>query len=227
MLNSSTSHAVLDAWPHGFMNGGHAHADALSLTLTVSGRPLLIDPGTASYVDSVLRDRFRSTAMHNTVVVDGRPQALPSGPFHWRTRANGRVETWRPFARDWCNSTSRARAPRRMVNSHELGTGARLRRRNTRWLSAARSLSQRAPAAGRLVARGRPPHWNRTPSCRHLLAFRSRVVDGESGESAVRARSAGRVRDYRLDRVDRSKPSRGTGKGSDGVRHDMAESFRR
>jgi Heparinase II/III-like protein/Heparinase II/III N-terminus len=95
-LNSSTSHAILDAGPHGFMNGGHAHADALSLTLTVSDRPLLIDPGTASYTDSVLRDRFRSTAMHNTVVVDGRPQALPSGPFHWRTRANGRVETWRP-----------------------------------------------------------------------------------------------------------------------------------
>ena len=34
--------------------------------------------------------------MHNTVVVDGRPQAVPAGPFHWRTRANGRVETWRP-----------------------------------------------------------------------------------------------------------------------------------
>jgi uncharacterized heparinase superfamily protein len=96
VLNSSTSHAVLDVGAHGFLNGGHAHADALSLTLSVRGRPLLIDPGTASYVDPVLRDRLRSTAMHNTVVVDGRPQAVPAGPFHWRTRANGRVETWRP-----------------------------------------------------------------------------------------------------------------------------------
>ena len=96
VLNTSTSHAVLDAGPHGFMNGGHAHADALSLTLTVGNRPLLIDPGTASYTDHGMRDRFRSTAMHNTVVVDGRPQAFPSGPFHWRTRANGRVEMWRP-----------------------------------------------------------------------------------------------------------------------------------
>ena len=96
VINSSTSHAVLDVGPHGFMNGGHAHADALSVTLTVRDRPLLIDPGTASYTDHGMRDRFRSTAMHNTLVVDGRPQAFPSGPFHWRTRANGRVEMWRP-----------------------------------------------------------------------------------------------------------------------------------
>jgi Heparinase II/III-like protein/Heparinase II/III N-terminus len=96
VINSATSHAVLDVGPHGFMNGGHSHADALSVTLSVRGRPLLIDPGTGSYTDLVRRDRFRSTAMHNTVVVDGRPQALPAGPFHWRTRANGRVEMWRP-----------------------------------------------------------------------------------------------------------------------------------
>jgi Heparinase II/III-like protein/Heparinase II/III N-terminus len=96
VINSSTSHAVLDVGPHGFMNGGHAHADALSITLTVRERPLLIDPGTATYTDPGMRDRFRSTAMHNTLVVDGRPQAFPSGPFHWRTRANGRVEMWRP-----------------------------------------------------------------------------------------------------------------------------------
>jgi uncharacterized heparinase superfamily protein len=96
VLNSSTSHAVLDVGAHGFLNGGHAHADALSLTLTVRRKPLLIDPGTASYVDPVLRDRFRSTVMHNTMVVDGRPQAVPAGPFHWQMRANGRVEMWRP-----------------------------------------------------------------------------------------------------------------------------------
>jgi Heparinase II/III-like protein/Heparinase II/III N-terminus len=96
VINSSTSHAVLDVGPHGFMNGGHAHADALSVTLTVRDRPLLIDPGTASYTDRGMRDRFRSTVMHNTLVVDGRPQAFPSGLFHWRTRANGHVEMWRP-----------------------------------------------------------------------------------------------------------------------------------
>jgi uncharacterized heparinase superfamily protein len=96
VFDSPAGHSILDAGPHGFLNGGHAHADALSFVLTVGGRPLLIDPGTASYTDPALRDRFRSTAMHNTVVMDGRQQAQPSGRFHWHSRANGHVDLWRP-----------------------------------------------------------------------------------------------------------------------------------
>lgn len=89
-------HAILDAGRHGFMNAGHAHADALSLVLSMDGRPMLIDPGTATYtMDAGTRDRFRSTAMHNTVVVDGRPQSVPSGPFHWQSRADARMDVWR------------------------------------------------------------------------------------------------------------------------------------
>ena len=83
-------HLIFDAGPHGFLNGGHAHADALSTTLSVHGIPLLVDPGTATYtMDASVRDRFRSTAMHNTVVVNGAPQSVPRGPFHWRTAAHG------------------------------------------------------------------------------------------------------------------------------------------
>ena len=97
VLRDRDQHAILDAGPHGFLNGGHAHADALSLVLSVRGRPLLIDPGTATYTtDPTLRDRFRSTAMHNTIVIDGRPQSLPLGPFHWKSRADARVVLWRP-----------------------------------------------------------------------------------------------------------------------------------
>ncbi|HEX7018447.1 MAG TPA: alginate lyase family protein [Gemmatimonadaceae bacterium] len=78
-------HLMFDAGPHGFLNGGHAHADGLSVDLTVAGRPLFVDPGTATYtMDLAVRDRFRSTAMHNTVSVDGLPHAEPRGPFHWR-----------------------------------------------------------------------------------------------------------------------------------------------
>lgn len=77
-------HLVFDCGRHGFLNGGHAHSDALSIVLTVAGRALLIDPGTATYtMDPAMRDRFRGTAMHNTVMVDGRPQAEPRGAFHW------------------------------------------------------------------------------------------------------------------------------------------------
>src|SRR5262249_51097116 len=36
-------HVVIDGGMHGYLNGGHAHADALSLTLTAAGVPLLVD----------------------------------------------------------------------------------------------------------------------------------------------------------------------------------------
>ena len=90
--DAGRSHAVVDAGPHGYQNGGHAHADALSLTLSIDGRPLLIDPGTSTYtMDAALRDRMRSTANHNTVTLDGRSQSLPDGPFHWRSTVDARV----------------------------------------------------------------------------------------------------------------------------------------
>jgi hypothetical protein len=94
--SSGGDHLVMDAGMHGFLNGGHAHADALSLTFSLRGIPLLIDPGTGSYTTDVeARDRFRSSQLHNTVVVDGRSQSSSSGPFHWNTTANGAAEIWR------------------------------------------------------------------------------------------------------------------------------------
>jgi hypothetical protein len=88
-------HLVIDGGPHGFLNAGHAHADSLSLTFERRGRPLLIDPGTACYtIDAAVRDRFRSTAMHNTLVVDDRPQSIPAGPFHWARTAAATVHRW-------------------------------------------------------------------------------------------------------------------------------------
>ena len=88
------SHLIFDVGPHGFLNGGHAHADALSIVLTIAGEPLLVDPGTGSYIgDSVIRNRMRSAAMHNTVILNGRPPAVPRGPFHWDTRADARLLT--------------------------------------------------------------------------------------------------------------------------------------
>ena len=89
-------HLVFDAGRHGFLNGGHAHADALSIVLAIGGRPLLIDPGTATYtMNPAARDRYRSTAMHNTLALNGRPQSEPDGPFHWRSRADARLLAWK------------------------------------------------------------------------------------------------------------------------------------
>jgi uncharacterized heparinase superfamily protein len=93
-------HLIVDAGPHGYMNAGHAHADALSLTFTRRGTPLLIDTGTGCYTVSPLtRDRFRSTPLHNTLTLNGRSQSLPRGPFHWRHMANGVSRRWQTTSR--------------------------------------------------------------------------------------------------------------------------------
>ena len=92
-------HLIFDAGRHGYLNGGHAHSDALSIVLTTAGRPFLVDAGTGTYtMDAATRDRFRSTALHNTVVLDGRGQAAPRGPFHWSSRADATCLVWQSDA---------------------------------------------------------------------------------------------------------------------------------
>ena len=120
-------HLVFDCGKHGFLNGGHAHADALSIVLTVGGRPLLVDPGTATYtMDPAIRDRFRGTTMHNTVVVNGRPQSEPRGAFHWATTADAECTAWsaRP-GMDYAEGRHRAYEAvthvRRVVALHGIG----------------------------------------------------------------------------------------------------------
>jgi hypothetical protein len=107
------SHLVMDAGPHGYLNGGHAHADALSIVLTIRGQPFLVDAGSATYtMDAALRDRFRSTAMHNTVVVNDRSQAEPNGPFHWRTTTDATPSIWQFSERaDYLEGRHAAYAP--------------------------------------------------------------------------------------------------------------------
>jgi hypothetical protein len=75
---------TIDAGPLGADSGGHGHADALSVNLTVGGQAVLVDPGTYQYIGKDdARNNFRTTAMHNTVTVDEKNQAEPKGPFAW------------------------------------------------------------------------------------------------------------------------------------------------
>jgi Heparinase II/III-like protein/Heparinase II/III N-terminus len=92
-MTSARSQLFIDAGPHGAFTGGHGHADALSIQLVTAGRPVLIDPGTFCYVCPE-RDRFRGTAAHNTLQVDGRDQAQPLRPFAWAGIPKTTVDRW-------------------------------------------------------------------------------------------------------------------------------------
>ena len=88
-------HLVIKAGPLGEGSGGHSHSDVLSLTARARGREVLIDPGTFTYVaDPGERDWFRGSAAHNTVRIDGRDQAVPSGPFRWDHKPSVAVRRW-------------------------------------------------------------------------------------------------------------------------------------
>ena len=51
---------------------GHAHADTFTFELWKSGRKVISDTGCSTYVPGPVRSYERSTAAHNTVVIDGR-----------------------------------------------------------------------------------------------------------------------------------------------------------
>ena len=86
------THVTFDCGGLGKPSGGHGHADALSLTLFTGGHEFLIDPGTSVYnCAPELRNYFRSTRAHNTVIVDGASQSEPAGTFAWKTKSAARL----------------------------------------------------------------------------------------------------------------------------------------
>jgi hypothetical protein len=81
VLRRGSFEAFVSCGPNGQRGlGGHDHNDKLSLELRVDGALAVVDPGMPCYGrDPALRDAFRSTRAHATVVVDGLEQApLPA-----------------------------------------------------------------------------------------------------------------------------------------------------
>jgi len=76
---------VFNAGGFGPYQAGHSHSDSLSIFVRQGGEELLIDPGTFEYVGEE-RNRFRGSAAHNTLRIDGLDQADPAGSFGWLGR---------------------------------------------------------------------------------------------------------------------------------------------
>ena len=70
----------------------HGHADALAITLSLDGKPILVDPGTYRYNGvPEWRRYFKGTRAHNTVAVDGQDQAVQETGFIWSRPYNSRL----------------------------------------------------------------------------------------------------------------------------------------
>jgi hypothetical protein len=80
--------------PH--IGGGDAQADTLSIEFAATGVTWLVDPRNfRRATDRHISEGFRTTASHNTVIVDGDLNSISGSPSTWRCSDNGRIVTSR------------------------------------------------------------------------------------------------------------------------------------
>jgi hypothetical protein len=84
-------------------SGAHAHADQLSFALTIGEYDIVVDPGTGVYsADAEKRNRYRSSAAHNTPRLNGLEanhfDGGMSGLFRMTDDTRTEVETWQNTA---------------------------------------------------------------------------------------------------------------------------------
>lgn len=93
VLGGRWAQLTFDHGPLGYLSiAAHGHADALSLTLSLDGEPVLVDPGTYLYGSGgEWRRWFRSTPAHNTLNLEGISQSTMSGAFNWSEKAGIRL----------------------------------------------------------------------------------------------------------------------------------------
>lgn len=75
---------------------GHAHADTFNFVLYHQGKPVIVDTGISTYNIGSQRDMERSTAAHNTVVVNGQDSSEVWAGFRVAKRAKTKVLTDTP-----------------------------------------------------------------------------------------------------------------------------------
>jgi hypothetical protein len=106
VMRKENVHLTIDAGGNGMGGvGGHAHNDALSLTLYAYDKAFLVDPGSYVYTaDYRWRNHFRATASHNVVVVDEQEMQRfdERELFRLSEDARPRVLAWRTSPEsDW------------------------------------------------------------------------------------------------------------------------------
>ena len=84
---------IFDTGPLGcHVSGGHGHADLLAIQCCAFGETFITDSGTGCYSsDLKWRNYFRSSRAHSTVMIDGRDQARPNGPFSWHAHPSAQL----------------------------------------------------------------------------------------------------------------------------------------
>jgi hypothetical protein len=92
--SETDNYLLVDGGALGALSGGHGHADALAIELAIGGKTLLVDSGTYTYHESEeMRDYFRSSLAHNTLMIDEKSQSEPGGKFGWKTSAEVKIQT--------------------------------------------------------------------------------------------------------------------------------------
>ncbi len=92
---ATDNYLLVDCGEVGALSGGHGHADALAINLSIGGETVLTDSGTYSYHESeAVRDYFRSSEAHNTLTIDGASQSQTNGKFNWKSKANADMQKW-------------------------------------------------------------------------------------------------------------------------------------
>lgn len=83
---------VVDHGALGYLSlAAHGHADALSIWLHLSGRPVLVDAGTFGYKNAgPWRRYFKGTPAHNTLAVGGESSSTFADSFIWSQKASAR-----------------------------------------------------------------------------------------------------------------------------------------
>ena len=98
--SETDDYLLVDCGTLGSLSGGHAHADALAIDLAAGGRTLLADAGTYTYHETKeLRDYFRSSEAHSTLLIDEKSSSEAGGKFSWKTKAEATVNSWISQAR--------------------------------------------------------------------------------------------------------------------------------